>query len=247
MELPPYIAEISLIAASIGAILLLISQIKVLWVYIKQAWEWVKSVFTTYEQVALNKASIDEVDAKVVTVDAKVDTLDAKLDEGFNSVETSIKEILKHVVANGGSHSVLDLQRREIEARWRHYDMEGKAVWETGLIGENQFGIVRVSEPLTKLAGLSEAEMGGKGWLNAVHPSERDEVAADWEEALANHVVYDRTQRFVHKDKRGKITRIVYVRAYFKPLFTVDGTFIGGEGHCFELTHSEWVELGGAD
>jgi PAS domain S-box-containing protein len=70
---------------------------------------------------------------------------------------------------------------REAEARSRQL-LEGlaQAVWET-----NAEGLVVTDSPSWRAyTGQSREEWLGRGWLNAVHPEDREDVARRWAEAL---------------------------------------------------------------
>lgn len=189
-------------------------------------WQHIKPYVTKHKRLSVLEHKVEEI-YKVSSVTS------SKLDQ----VGEKITLILEEVQTNGTGVSLKKALRREVESRWRDYDISGKAVWETGRLANGEYGTLRASEPLYRLVGTSPL---GKSWLNTIHPDDREEITAAWEQALEEGIVYDRLQRFVHYDNRGRVEKIVHCRAFFKPEYDESGNFTGGLGQCFEMSEEEW-------
>lgn len=161
------------------------------------------------------------------------------LTETIHNNAAILVKLMAEVESNGAGMSLRKQLIRESEARWREYEISGKAIWETGRMKNGEFGCVRCTDALTRLVGTSPI---GSRWLTSVHPDDQEEIEEAWDESIAYGSVYDKLQRFVHRNSKGKTDKIVYVRAFFKPEFDEDGNFSGGMGQCFELSEYEYLE-----
>ena len=71
---------------------------------------------------------------------------------------------------------------RESEQRFRTLANHAPVgIFQTNLAGETTF----VNEAWCQLAGLSPEDATGDGWINAVHPDDRERVIRDWQVACA--------------------------------------------------------------
>lgn len=225
MELP-VVTELGAIGAAIGAVILLVTQAKKVWSAAKIVWRWGKEVFIPNEQVEKNRIAIQ--------------SLEQTVSEGFRSVETNLTRLMDEVQGNGVGGSLKKALRHEVEQRWRMFDLDGRAVWETGRLPNGEFGCVRASQPLVELVGTSPY---GTGWMNALHEDDRDEIEERWEEAIRFGQAYDQLQRFIVRDARGHKQSVNYCRAHFKPEYDDQGQFCGGIGTLTPITEDEFYDL----
>lgn len=197
----------------------------------------VLGVVTTYVKYGKKMWSILKPRLTVPSRLTKVETLVGALLSESAEIKNTLNLVFEEVKTNGHGHTLRAAIHRETENRWRYYEIDGKAIWETGMMQNGEFGCIRATEGLSKLAGQSPL---GAGWLNAIHPDDLEEVTEDWERAVEYRLIYDRLQRFVHRDERGKIEKIVYVRSFFRPEYNERGEFSGGLGQCFPMTKQEF-------
>lgn len=177
-----------------------------------------------------------------VTVPSRVLRLEESVKEIHSLIEKNqevLAKILSEVQTNGPGVSLRETIRRETESRWRYFEIDGKAVWETQLVN-GEPSCVRATDALTRLVGQSPL---GTNWINALHPEDADEITDAWERSIEFKIPYDKPQRFIHKDEKGKTVKTVYVRSFFRPEFDDSGEFQGGLGQCFLLTKDEWLAL----
>lgn len=178
-----------------------------------------------------------------VTHHARIASLEAKmgnLEKSSDYIMSTLDEVLSEVKTNGAGITLRKAIEREVDARWRDYELNGRALWETGILKNGtEFGCTKATDALFRLVGQSPL---GKGWLNAIHPDEQEDIVDACDRAIEKGVPYDQLQRFVHTDKTGRLVNIVYCRALFKPEFDEAGQFTGGLGEVFEITESEYIE-----
>lgn len=86
---------------------------------------------------------------------------------------------------------------RESEARFRSLiEATAAIVWTTG-----PDGAFRAPQPgWEAFTGQSFDRMAGQGWLDAIHPDDRDSTAAAWDRAARTATVYDTEHRLRHRD-----------------------------------------------
>ncbi|MFI5274240.1 MAG: PAS domain-containing protein, partial [Ktedonobacterales bacterium] len=108
----------------------------------------------------------------------------------------------------------------------------GQIVWTTppdGLV---------VDMPLWRVfTGQTRDEVRGQGWLNAVHPDDRERVAAAWQQAHEATAIYDIQYRLRRHDG---IYRQMLVRAM--PVFTDDGILREWIGVHTDITERRELE-----
>jgi PAS domain S-box-containing protein len=51
-----------------------------------------------------------------------------------------------------------------------------------------------------EITGQSSSELAGRGWLDAVHPSQREEIAAAWDHAVATRAVFEKKYQLRQSD-----------------------------------------------
>lgn len=178
----------------------------------------------------------------VIKLPSRVETLEkthTDIQSSLNLISSSLEEIKNEVKTNGAGMSLKKALHAEKEARWMEYEISDKAVWETGLLPNGEFGCIRATETLSRLVGCSPL---GAGWLSALDPEDRERIQASWKNAIELGSPYDEIQRFVHKDGKGRKTATIYVRSFFKPAFNEMGEFTGGLGQLFEISKEEYDE-----
>lgn len=95
-----------------------------------------------------------------------------------------------------------------------------------------------VNDKWCEIAGINPQEAMGFGWMNALHPDDRDRMIAEWLEAMAAGRPYSTSEfRFVHKD--GAMRWASGTAALIK---AADGTPIGQIGCMQDITERKAVQ-----
>lgn len=188
-----------------------------------------------YKKIHISISPIYRLPSRVMSLEEK----HAQLLEGLNYLKENIDIIKSEVITNGAGVSLKRALRHEVETRWTEYELSHKAVWQAGRYNEKDFGCVRATSALINIVGSSPL---GMGWMNALHPDDRERVTNAWHFAIENGHNYDQLQRFVHVDGRGKKMKTTYVRAFFRPEFDDHGNFEGGLGVLTELSREEYEQ-----
>jgi PAS domain S-box-containing protein len=67
-----------------------------------------------------------------------------------------------------------------------------------GIYGTTPDGdCIYVNDRYLQITGLSQKQLSGRGWLNAIHPQDRNRVDYEWYKAALENREYDSTHRFV--------------------------------------------------
>lgn len=88
-----------------------------------------------------------------------------------------------------------------------------------------------VNERWCKMTGLSLAEALGSGWMRALHPSDRQYVAAQWQIATENQSIFRLEYRFQRVDGQ-----VIWVYTQAVPEYTPPGDLIGYVGAVTDIT-----------
>lgn len=106
-------------------------------------------------------------------------------------------------------------------------------VFITNEAGENLY----LNPHYRKILGYSIEEMLGHGWLNSVHPDDRDRIFSPWIAAA--------TTGYTHCDEYRVITaqgEIHCVRAHAVPILNAEGEVIGHTGTIEDITQQKQAE-----
>ena len=126
-------------------------------------------------------------------------------------------------------------QEREAERKLREvvdrYETLAKlapvGIFQTAADGACEY----VNNRWCAMAGLTQEQAAGSGWVNAVHPEDREESRRDWYESARQGRESDHEHRFLRPD--GTIVRLV---ARSLALRDSSGTVIGHLGTCTDVT-----------
>ena len=121
--------------------------------------------------------------------------------------------------------------REEAENAMRSSFATLRAISEASPLGlffaDGSGACVQSNATFAQIAGLSESELLGNGWLSTLHPDDRDRVAAAWAAAVKAGVPFVSIHRFAHRD--GKV-----VRASMQSARMNDGGQLVGHACCIE-------------
>jgi diguanylate cyclase (GGDEF)-like protein/PAS domain S-box-containing protein len=152
--------------------------------------------------------------ARLITVDAQPNVLAA----GIDITEARAAE----------------MKLRESEERFRTLEKAtGQLVWATDAHGEGLD-----SPDWRAFTGQSSGEITGYGWLDALHPDDRQQTTDAWSRALKERSVYTTEYRIRRQDG---VYRRMSVRGV--PILRQDGTIRDWIGTCTDITERSLMEL----
>ncbi|PSB23103.1 histidine kinase, partial [filamentous cyanobacterium Phorm 46] len=123
---------------------------------------------------------------------------------------------------------------QESEERYRCLiEATSQIVWDTTAAGE----VVTEQTGWSAFTGQTYDELKGWGWLNAIHPDDREYTARMWSDALANSTLYQIEHRLLRHDGE---YRYMSVRAV--PLLNADGSVRQWVGIHSDITESKITE-----
>lgn len=94
-----------------------------------------------------------------------------------------------------------------------------------------------VNETWTRIAGLTKHEAMGTGWMNAVHPDDREMLAENWNNAYLNQGVSIADYRFVRSDGS-----IIWVIGQAVPEMDANNQVVGYIGTITDITERKKIE-----
>ncbi|MCM4161246.1 PAS domain S-box protein [Antarcticibacterium flavum] len=144
-----------------------------------------------------------------------------------------VEEVCKHTwaaVERARSGNAL----RESEQKFRDLvEASALAVWET-----NPQGMVETDSPSWRtFTGQSFDDWKGYGWLNAVHPEERELVIKNWKEAVAANRKVDTEFRLVGKNGESRWTNVKAI-----PIISLDGKVTKWAGMNLDIHNMKMTE-----
>jgi len=120
------------------------------------------------------------------------------------------------------------IAERRLERRYRTLvEATGQVVWSTGPSGE----MVEDSPSWRAFTGQAARELLGRGFLEAVHPDDRERAARAWQDGLSEARPYDLELRL----RRGDGT-YAEVLSRGVPVLDDDGTVLEWLGTCIDLS-----------
>ena len=132
-------------------------------------------------------------------------------------------------------------ERKTMEEALRESETRFRTLAQHAPVGifltDAQGDAVFVNEYLCRLAGLSAEQAAGRGWMRALHPDERDQVFAAWEQAFRTSGPLAVEQRIVAPGGR-----TVWVAIHAVPLKRADGELTGYVGTAADITERRTFE-----
>jgi formate hydrogenlyase transcriptional activator len=132
----------------------------------------------------------------------------AAREEVWETGDTDLLQVVAQGVARTVERQYLDRALQASEERFRAMcDASPLGIFLAGRDGE----CVYLNPAAERICGLPPEEAAGRGWMNALHPEDRERVVRNWGSAVASNAGYETPiHRFVHRD--GDV-RMVEVRA----------------------------------
>jgi two-component system, cell cycle sensor histidine kinase and response regulator CckA len=132
-------------------------------------------------------------------------------------------EVRDHLSERAGAQAALERS----EARYRSLTLASASiVW----LADAQGGFIREGSSWEEYTGQSGAAAAGTGWMSAIHPHDREGVAAVWRRAFERREAFYSEYRLMRSD--GQYRRVV---SRGVPVFGSDGTPIEWVGACVDV------------
>ena len=106
-------------------------------------------------------------------------------------------------------------------------------VWSTNAAGE----VVEDLPTFQSFAGRTQAELQGWGWVDTLHPDDRQRAAQIWSKAVANHSLYEIEYRMRRADGEYR-----YMSARGVPVIDKEGSVREWIGFCNDITERKLAE-----
>jgi PAS domain S-box-containing protein len=155
------------------------------------------------------------------------------------SVVTLLVIMLWRVATRVEANQILDARAqklvRESEERYRSLvSVITDIPWTTNAAGE----FATFQQPWLEYTGFSWEQHRGMGWLNALHPDDRERIARVWQTALEKRSVYESSARLWHAASHEY--RHIVVRGV--PLINVDRSVREWVGSCTDVHNQQLAE-----
>jgi PAS domain S-box-containing protein len=122
----------------------------------------------------------------------------------------------------------------ESEAKFKGYTEQSSiAIYTTNIEGD----CIYANETWLKMTGLDRQEVLGKGWINALHPDDKESIYNNWYKSIESNGKWRYEYRFVNKE--GVIN---WVEGTAKKLFNKKNEFVGYLGTNVNITERKEAE-----
>ena len=138
------------------------------------------------------------------------------------------EELEQKLLRSAAHERAQRLAERRLERRYRTLvEATGQVVWSTRPAGD----MVEDSPSWRAFTGQSARELLGRGFLDAVHPEDRERAVLAWQDALSDKSPYDAEFRLRRAD--GSYAEVL---SRGVPVLDDDGTVLEWLGTCIDLT-----------
>src|SRR5439155_5367509 len=138
------------------------------------------------------------------------------------------EELEQKLLRSAAHERAQRLAERRLERRYRTLvEATGQVVWSTRPAGD----MVEDSPSWRAFTGQSARELLGRGFLDAVHPEDRERAVQAWQDALSDKSPYDAEFRLRRAD-----ASYAEVLSRGVPVLDDDGTVLEWLGTCIDLT-----------
>lgn len=117
-------------------------------------------------------------------------------------------------------------ERKRTEVALRASEERFRAISDASPLGicvmDARLDCLYVNEVWQRITGLTAAEAAGQGWIQCIHPEDRDWALTAWQQAASEKRSFDGVYRYRHPD--GKC---VWGHVRAAAMYTQDGAFLG--------------------
>jgi PAS domain S-box-containing protein len=161
--------------------------------------------------------------------------------DAFNSKEIELLAEMANDLAYGIGALRHQAERKRVEEALRAEERRYQTLAEISPVGifrtDAQGQTTYVNPRWCQITGLSAKDALGKGWLRAVHPQDREQVAQGWQEAVQGPHSSTADYRFVHPDGT-----VVWVMGQAVPEKDDAGRVVGYVGTITDVTEKKQLE-----
>jgi len=160
-----------------------------------------------------------------------IDYFEQKL---INEYAERISIITEQIISKQ-EHKEAEALIKESEEKFKSYTQQSLiGIYTTDLDGDFTFG----NDKWLEITGLTMEEAMGKGWIGALHPDDRDNIAENWYKSVQSDGAWSYEYRFVNK--QGKIT---WIQGTAKALLNFKHEKIGFIGFNIDINLRKQAEL----
>jgi PAS domain S-box-containing protein len=177
------------------------------------------------------KETIENQEVRLFEFDLQVDGELRNYESRFISCEND-KVIA--FVRNITSRKMAEKELQESEKRYETLTkVTPVGIFRTDIDGKTTF----VNNTWSKISGLSYDEALGDGWLDAVHPDDKELLASNWEIVTSLSKTSTADYRFIHKDGSE-----VWVIGQAVPEYNANNELVGYVGTITDITERKKIE-----
>ncbi|MBE9120078.1 PAS domain S-box protein [Tychonema sp. LEGE 07199] len=158
----------------------------------------------------------------------------------FLSTKSPLRDRLGNIIGVVGvARDISDRKQaeqalQESEERYRCLiEATSQIVWDTTAVGE----VIGEQTGLSAFTGATYHELKGWGWLDRVHPDDREYTATMWSDAVANCILFAIEHRLLRHDGEYR-----YMSVRGVPLLNADGSVRQWVGIHSDITESKIIE-----
>lgn len=131
--------------------------------------------------------------------------------------------------------------RKQAEEALRHSEQKHAILAETVPVGifyaDSRLNTSYVNSRWREMTGLTEADVQGLGWLQAIYPDDHDRLMASWHSAIQSNSPFQAEHRLIHRNGS-----IIWVFAQATPERDGSGLIIGYLGTVTDISDRKAVE-----
>jgi PAS domain S-box-containing protein len=178
----------------------------------------IKAAANTLGAAIERRSAADALERAYAELEQRVVRRTSELSRANEQLKTTVNDLIR-----------VQQELRQSEQRYRSLTIaSAQIIWTTGASGEVE------DMPMWRaFTGQSRQAVKGDGWLNAIHPEDRERTALIWQEAVASRSLYQTEYRVRRADG---VYRTFSVRGV--PILEHDGEVREFVGACADITEA---------